>query len=72
MWIGTKVGLNRYDGERIIIYNCSIDSENSLSSTYLNDIEEDSMGNIWVATDWGLDIIDTNTDTIINFNDLES
>ena len=44
--------------ERIKVYNCSIDNENSLSSTYINDIEEDSMGNIWVATDSGLDIID--------------
>ena len=70
MWIGTKDGLNRYDGQRITVYNCSIDSENSLSSTYINDIEEDSMGNIWVATDSGLDIIDISTDTIINVNNV--
>ena len=46
MWIGTRDGLNRYDGERITVYNSSIDSDNSLSSTYINDIEEDSYGNI--------------------------
>ena len=63
MWIGTKDGLNRYDGERIIIYNCSTNTEKSLSSTYINDIEEDSKGNIWVATDSGLDIINVNKDT---------
>ena len=71
MWIGTKDGLNRYDGQRITVYNCTIDSKNSLSSTYINDIEEDYRGNIWVATDSGLDIIDTNTDTIININNIE-
>ena len=71
MWIGTIDGLNRYDGERIKVYNCSINRENSLSSTYINDIEEDSRGNIWVATDSGLDIIDINTDTIINVNNIE-
>ena len=71
MWIGTRDGLNRYDGQRIIVYNSSIDSENSLSSTYINDIEEDSRGNIWVATDSGLDIIDINTDTIININNID-
>ena len=71
MWIGTKDGLNKYDGERIIIYNCSTNTENSLSSTYINDIEEDSKGNIWVATDSGLDIINVNKDTIININDVK-
>ena len=40
MWIGTIDGLNRYDGERIKVYNCSVDRENSLSSTYINAIEE--------------------------------
>ncbi|MBQ3422672.1 MAG: hypothetical protein IJH34_13665, partial [Romboutsia sp.] len=71
MWIGTRDGLNRYDGQRITVYNSSIDSDNSLSSTYINDIEEDSYGNIWIATDSGLDIIDTNTYAIININDVE-
>ena len=44
MWIGTIDGLNRYDGERIKIYNCNIYDDNSLSSTYINAIEEDSEG----------------------------
>ena len=35
MWIGTKDGLNRYDGEQIKIYNCNVEDKNTLSSTYI-------------------------------------
>ena len=69
MWIGTKDGLNRYDGERIKIYNCSKEDSNTLSSTYINDIEEDSMGNIWIATDNGLDILVRDMIVVIRMND---
>ena len=68
MWIGTKDGLNRFDGERTKIYNCST-NDNTLSSTYIEAIQEDSYGNIWVGTDNGLDIIVRDTDTIIRMKD---
>ncbi|MBE6054437.1 MAG: hypothetical protein E7212_11180 [Clostridium sartagoforme] len=71
MWIGTGDGLNRFDGERIKIYNCNYDDENSLSSTYINDIEEDDKGNIWIATDNGLDVLVRDTDTILRMKDNE-
>ena len=71
MWIGTKDGLNRYDGHIVKVYNCSIDKDKSLSSTYINDIVEDHKGNIWVATDSGLDIIEVDTDNIININNVD-
>ncbi|MDV4152060.1 two-component regulator propeller domain-containing protein [Clostridium sp. AL.422] len=70
MWIGTKDGLNRYDGERIKIYNCNPESDNTLSSTYITDIEEDNYGNIWIGTDHGLDFLIRDTDTIIRMKDI--
>ena len=72
MWIGTKDGLNRYDGERIKIYNCNSESKNTLSSTYITDIEEDINGNIWIATDYGLDFLVTDTGEIVRMKDLEN
>ena len=71
IWIGTEDGLNRYDGERIKIYNCSFNNKNTLSSTYINDIKEDHYGNIWIATDHGLDFLLPDTDTIIRMKDIE-
>lgn len=72
IWIGTKDGLNRYDGEKIKIYNCNSEDENSLSSTYITDIEEDDYGNIWIGTDHGLDFLNTDTDTIIKMRDIQN
>ena len=72
IWIGTKDGLNRFDGEKVKIYNCNAEDKNSLSSTYINDIEEDVNGNIWIATDSGLDFLVTDSDTITRMRDWES
>ena len=70
MWIVTKDGLDRYDGKTMRIYNCNNKYKNSLSSTYISDVEEDLYENIWVATDCGLDFIIKNTDTIIRMRDI--
>ena len=69
MWIGTKDGLNKYDGQIIKIYNCNVKSENTLSSTYIMDIEEDVYGNIWIATDNGLDFLMADTGVIVRMKD---
>lgn len=70
MWIGTVDGLNRYDGERVKIYNSSNKNKNALSSPYINDVEEDFYGNIWIATDYGLDFLIRDTDTIVRMKDV--
>ena len=69
MWIGTKDGLNRYDGQIIKIYNCNAKNENTLSSTYIMDIEEDIYGNIWIDTDDGLDFLMADTGVIVRMKD---
>lgn len=71
MWIGTKDGLNRYDGEIIKIYNCNVEDDNTLSSTYITTIEEDFSGNLWIGTDNGLDFLVRDTDTIIRMKDID-
>lgn len=52
VWIGTRNGLNRYDGHSFKIFRPT--SGNSISNENINDIEGDAQGNIWVATMNGL------------------
>ena len=54
VWIGTRNGLNRYDGLRIKTFRPA--AGNSISNEVINDIAEDSRGNLWVATMDGLNI----------------
>ena len=56
MWIGTRNGLNRYDGHSFKVFRPS--AGNSISNEIINDIDEDSRGRIWVATMEGLNIYD--------------
>ena len=53
IWVGTRHGLNRYDGNQFKkFYSNPVDS-GSISSNYIKDIIEDSKGNIWIATSGG-------------------
>lgn len=54
MWIGTRNGLNRYDGHSFKVFRPM--QSNSISNEVINDIAEDSRGRIWVATMEGLNI----------------
>jgi len=56
LWVGTKNGLNRYDGHSFKIFRPS--KENSISNEVINDIAGDNQGKIWVATMGGLNCYD--------------
>jgi Osmosensitive K+ channel histidine kinase len=49
LWIGTSLGLNRYDGERIKTYENDPDNPHSLMSRDIISLQEDANGNIWIA-----------------------
>lgn len=54
IWIGTKNGLNKYDGYKVTEYNHSLNVINSLCSNYIEVIYRDSQGRLWIGTDNGL------------------
>lgn len=50
MWIGTRDGLNKYDGNNFTIYRNEVNNPASISNNDILALEEDSNGNIWVGT----------------------
>lgn len=64
MWIGTKNGLNLFDGYRFEKYMSSQNDANSISSNTINDLAVSSDGIVWVATDEGINLIDRKDNSI--------
>ena len=62
MWFGTASGLNRYDGYNIKIYRSQKDDEKSLPDSYVEDIQEDTSGNLWIRTGGGYAIYNSASD----------
>jgi signal transduction histidine kinase/ligand-binding sensor domain-containing protein len=52
MWIGTRHGLNQYNGHSFRVFKPS--TGNSITNEFINSIAEESNGTIWVATMNGL------------------
>lgn len=50
IWIGTKDGLNRYDGYKIKNYRNIIGDSSSLSHNDIWDLAKDNNDNLWIAT----------------------
>lgn len=64
LWIGTRDGLNRYDGYRIKNYRWEEDDERSISTNnYIYTLVQNAVhGTIWIGTQDGLNIYYPDTD----------
>lgn len=62
MWFGTASGLNRYDGYGIKVYRSRQDDTKSLPDSYIEKIQEDASGNLWIETGTGYAIYNTASD----------
>jgi len=67
MWIGTRNGLNRYDGYTFITYRYDAKNDSSVSNNMITDLAEDQEGNIWVATQSGLDKYERKTGIFMRY-----
>ena len=62
MWIATRDGVNRYDGNSFVVYKNNPSDPDSLSSNFIQDLIEDKHGNLWVATNAGVNKFDPVTE----------
>lgn len=69
VWMGTKDGLNRYDGKYFLKYYPGFSDENSLSDNHITELFEDSREWIWIGTHSGvLNLYKVREDRFYHFN----
>ena len=67
IWIGTKDGLKRYDGKEIISFGHVSGNSTTLSSSYITNIAEDVDSNLWIGTNFGLNLYSREKDHFKHF-----
>ncbi|MDN5213550.1 two-component regulator propeller domain-containing protein [Fulvivirgaceae bacterium BMA12] len=68
LWIGTRNGLNRYDGVSNKVYENTFNDTTSLSDNYVLSIYEDKQNNLWVGTNFGgLNLLSRDHDTFTRY-----
>ena len=67
IWFGTRDGLNRYDGVKIVIYRNIPGSKGSISDDFIRCIYEDAHHKLWIGTTYGLNQFDQVTDTFTSY-----
>ncbi len=61
IWLGTKEGLNRFDGYQFTAYEYELNDSTTLSGTSVYSIFFDKKGRFWVGTNEGLNLFDRYT-----------
>ncbi|MEP7169337.1 MAG: two-component regulator propeller domain-containing protein, partial [Bacteroidota bacterium] len=69
MWIGTKDGLNRYDGREFYVFKNNPEEINSVCSNYIKCLELDGDSLLWIGTsDNGFCSYDSRTGKFTSYN----
>ncbi|RRA98122.1 hybrid sensor histidine kinase/response regulator transcription factor [Larkinella rosea] len=69
IWVATRDGLCRYDGQRFKVFQPDPDGRPSLSFAGLNQIELDHHGKIWIVSEQGdIDQFDPRSETFVNLS----
>ncbi|MEN1785143.1 MAG: two-component regulator propeller domain-containing protein [Bacteroidota bacterium] len=64
VWIGTRDGLNLYNGVEVKVFRNDPSDVQSISNNFIRTIIEDTEGNLWIGTNGGgINIFDRDTQT---------
>lgn len=67
LWIGTRDGLNKYDGYEFTRYTWDENDATSLHFNQILDLQVDSAGNVWVGSAGGLSVYHYRKNVFANF-----
>lgn len=68
MWIGTRDGLNKFDGYSFSVYSDRKTPDHpAIMNNYVHDLDVDRNGKIWIATETGLSILSPIKNTVQNY-----
>ncbi len=67
IWLGTRDGLNRFDGHHIITYRNNSADSNSLCDNYITSITEDAGQQLWIGTLNGISRFNPTTNQFKHF-----
>lgn len=67
LWIGTRDGLNKYDGLEFSRFGRKKNDSTSLQFNQILDLQIDQSGNIWIGSIGGISIYNYRTDNFHNF-----
>jgi diguanylate cyclase (GGDEF)-like protein len=67
IWLGGTDGLARYDGYRFEVFHNDAADQSSISSNAVWSIAEDGSGELWIATDAGLNRFDRDRKRFLRF-----
>ncbi|GGB03864.1 hybrid sensor histidine kinase/response regulator [Puia dinghuensis] len=72
IWIGTRDGLNRYDGHEMVVYRNDPADSSSISDGYIHCIYEDRDHQLWIGTVTGLNRFDRAKDRFTRWKHRDS
>jgi ligand-binding sensor domain-containing protein/signal transduction histidine kinase len=67
LWIGTRDGLNRYDGSKFWNYLPNKDDASSISFNQINALALDQQNNLWIGTTDGISMYHSESDSFSNY-----
>lgn len=67
IWVGTDLGLNRFDGYRFTVFQQDPDDSRSLSHPSITALIEDESGTLWVGTQGGINRYDADRMTFLHY-----
>ncbi|MGJ7032549.1 two-component regulator propeller domain-containing protein [Niabella hirudinis] len=68
IWLGTRDGLNRYDGRSFTVYRPAKDRKKQVSSYYVRYLFTDKGGTVWIGGNGGVNSYNYLTNTFESFN----